>query len=56
VIGMQELTKRAFELNNNEYRALEIYTFLIFEYLVLVLVISFFVRWLERRMGSDQRK
>ena len=56
VIGMQELTKRAFELNSNEYRALEIYTFLIFEYLILVLVISFFVRWLERKLGADQRR
>ena len=50
VIGMQELTKRAFELNNNEYRALEIYTFLILEYLVLILIVSYFVRKLENRL------
>jgi len=55
VIGMQELTRRANELVVTEYRPLEIYTLLIFEYLVIVLVISFFVRWLERKMGSDQR-
>ncbi|MEM6740606.1 MAG: amino acid ABC transporter permease, partial [Pseudomonadota bacterium] len=36
-------------------RPLELYTFLILEYLVLVLIISAGVRWLERRMGSDER-
>lgn len=51
VIGMQELTRRANELVVTEYRPLEIYTLLIVEYLVLVLVISAFVRRLERRMG-----
>lgn len=56
VIGMQELTRRANELVVTEYRPLEIYTLLIVEYLVLVLVISTGVRWLERRMGSDERK
>lgn len=56
VIGMQELTRRANELVVTEYRPLEIYTLLIFEYLVLVLIISFFVRWLERKMGSDESK
>ncbi|MGV6849810.1 MAG: amino acid ABC transporter permease [Marinibacterium sp.] len=55
VIGMQELTRRANELVVTEYRPLEIYTLLIFEYLVLVLLISAGVRWLERRMGSDER-
>ncbi len=55
VIGMQELTRRANELVVTEYRPLEIYSLLILEYLVLVLVISAAVRWLERRMGSDER-
>ena len=55
VIGMQELTRRANELVVTEYRPLEIYSLLIVEYLVLVLVISAGVRWLERRMGSDER-
>jgi polar amino acid transport system permease protein len=55
VIGMQELTRRANELVVTEYRPLEIYSFLILEYLVLVLVISAGVRWLERRMGADER-
>ena len=56
VIGMQELTRRANELVVTEYRPLEIYTLLILEYLVLVLIISFFVRWLERKMGADERR
>jgi polar amino acid transport system permease protein len=56
VIGMQELTRRANELVVTEYRPLEIYTLLILEYLVLVLIISFFVRWLERKMGADESK
>jgi polar amino acid transport system permease protein len=55
VIGMQELTRRANELVVTEYRPLEIYSLLILEYLVLVLVISTGVRWLERRLGSDER-
>lgn len=54
VIGMQELTRRANELVVSEYRPLELYTFLILEYLVLVLIISAGVRWLERRMGANE--
>ena len=54
VIGMQELTRRANEIVVTEYRPLEVYTLLIFEYLVLVLLISFGVRWLERKMGSNE--
>ncbi len=54
VIGMQELTRRANEIVVTEYRPLEIYTLLILEYLILVLVISFAVRWLERKLGSDE--
>ena len=56
VIGMQELTRRANELVVTEYRPLEIYTLLILEYLVLVLIISFFVRWLERKMDADESR
>ena len=54
VIGMQELTRRANEIVVTEYRPLEVYTLLIFEYLILVLIISFAVRWFERRMGSNE--
>ncbi len=55
VIGMQELTRRANELVVTEYRPLEIYTFLILEYLVLILIVSAGVRWLERKMQTEQR-
>ncbi len=55
VIGMQELTRRANELVVTEYRPLELYSLLIVEYLVLVLIISAGVRWLERKMGADER-
>lgn len=55
VIGMQELTRRANELVVTEYRPLEIYSLLIVEYLILVLIISAGVRWLERKMGADER-
>jgi polar amino acid transport system permease protein len=54
VIGYQELTRKANELVVTVFRPLEIYTILILEYLVLILLISAAVRWLERRMGADQ--
>jgi|TARA_B110000908_G_scaffold149676_1_gene183088 glutamine transport system permease protein len=53
VIGMQELTRKANELVVTEYRPLEIYTILVLEYLVLILLVSAVVRWLERRMNSN---
>jgi polar amino acid transport system permease protein len=56
VIGMQELTRRANEIVVTEYRPLEIYTLLIFEYLILVLIISYFVRMLEKKMGSNENQ
>ena len=52
VIGMAELTRRANELVVSEYRPLEIYTVLVLEYLVLILIVSAGVRWMERRMGT----
>jgi len=54
VIGMQELTRKANELVVSEYRPLEIYTILVLEYLVLILIVSAGVRWLERRMNSSE--
>ena len=51
VVGLQELTRRANELNVTEYRPLEIYTFLVLEYLALILVVSWGVRRLERRLA-----
>jgi polar amino acid transport system permease protein len=55
VIGMQELTRKANELVVVEYRPLEIYTVLVLEYLVLILIVSAGVRWLERRLQTDER-
>ncbi|WP_321831439.1 amino acid ABC transporter permease [Thalassovita sp.] len=54
VIGMQELTRKANELVVSEYRPLEIYTILVLEYLVLILIVSAGVRWLERRMSAAE--
>jgi polar amino acid transport system permease protein len=54
IIGLQELTRRANELVVTEYRPLEIYTILVLEYLVLILIVSAGVRWLERRMQADE--
>nr|WP_217906352.1 amino acid ABC transporter permease [Vibrio sp. JPW-9-11-11] len=51
VIGLSDLTRRANELVVNEYLPLEIYTFLVLEYLVLILVVSQGVRWLEKRIA-----
>jgi len=55
VIGLQELTRRANEVNVTEYRPLEIYTFLVLEYLLLILAASWGVRWLERRLAAVSR-
>ncbi len=55
VIGMQELTRRANELVVTEYRPLEIYTVLVLEYLLLILLVSAGVRWLERRFAASER-
>lgn len=55
VVGFQELTRRANELNVTEYRPLEIYTFLVLEYLALILVVSWLVRKLERRLAAAPR-
>ena len=54
VIGLQELTRKANELVVTEYRPLEIYTILVLEYLVLILIVSAGVRWLERRLKAGE--
>lgn len=54
VIGLQELTRRANELTLVEFRPLEIYTVLVLEYLALILLVSWLVRRLERRMRSGR--
>ena len=50
IIGIGDLTRKANELVTTTYRPLEIYTFLILEYLILILVVSYFVRKLENRL------
>lgn len=56
VIGMQELTRKANELVTAEYRPLEVYSVLVLEYLVLILVVSALVRWFERRMTAGEAR
>ena len=56
VIGVEELTRKANELSTVEYRPLEIYTVLILEYMVLILLVSAGVRWMERRMLAGERR
>lgn len=51
VIGLMELTRRANELTVVEYRPLEIYTILLVEYLILIVVASYGVRRLEKRLS-----
>lgn len=55
VIGLTELTRRANELVVTEYRPLEIYSFLVLEYLALILIASWLVRRLEKRMAVSDR-
>ncbi|MBU3737889.1 MAG: amino acid ABC transporter permease, partial [Rhodoferax sp.] len=54
VIGLEELTRKANELNVTEYRPLEVYTVLVAEYLVLILFVSWLVRRLERRLSPSR--
>ena len=53
IIGIADLTRKANELVVSTYRPLEIYTFLILEYLILILIVSFFVRKLEKKLEQD---
>jgi len=55
VIGLEELTRKANELTVTVYRPLEIYTVLVAEYLALILMASWMVRRLERKMGPGVR-
>jgi His/Glu/Gln/Arg/opine family amino acid ABC transporter permease subunit len=50
VIGIADLTRKANELVVTTYRPLEIYTFLILEYLILILFVSYLVRKLEKKL------
>ena len=53
IIGIGDLTTKANELVVTTYRPLEIYTFLILEYLVLILIVSYLVRKLEKKLQKD---
>ena len=53
IIGIGDLTRKANELVVTTYRPLEIYTFLILEYLVIILIVSYFVRKLEKNLKKD---
>ena len=52
-IGLRELTRRVSELQVQTYRPLELYTFLALEYLLLILVLSYLARVMERRIQID---
>ena len=53
IIGISDLTRKANELVVSTYRPLEIYTFLILEYLILILIVSYFVRKLEKKLKKN---
>ena len=53
IIGIGDLTRKANELVVTTYRPLEIYSFLILEYLVLILIVSYLVRKLEKKLQKD---
>ena len=55
ILGLQELTRKANELTVTVYRPLEIYTVLVLEYLILILIVSWMVRRLESRLGANLR-
>ena len=50
IVGLADLTRKANELVVSVYRPLEIYSFLVLEYLILILIISYFVRLLEKKL------
>jgi len=52
IVGLADLTRKANELVVNVYRPLEIYTFLVLEYLILILIITYFIRLLEKKLSK----
>ena len=50
IIGLADLTRKANELVVTVYRPLEIYSFLVLEYLVLIIIISHLIRKLENKL------
>ena len=53
IVGLADLTRKANELVVTVYRPLEIYSFLVLEYLILILLISFLVRKIEKKLKLD---
>jgi polar amino acid transport system permease protein len=52
ILGLADLTRKANELVVSVYRPLEIYSFLVLEYLILILIVSYFVRKLEIKLKN----
>ena len=50
IIGLADLTRKANELVVTVYRPLEIYSFLVLEYLLLIIIISYLIRRLESKL------
>ena len=50
IIGLADLTRKANELVVSVYRPLEIYSFLVLEYLLLIIIISYLIRRLESKL------
>ena len=50
IIGLADLTRKANELVVTVYRPLEIYSFLVLEYLLLIVIISYLIRRLESKL------
>ena len=50
IIGLADLTRKANELVVTVYRPLEIYSFLVLEYLILIVIISYLIRKLESKL------
>ena len=53
IIGIGDLTRKANELGVTTYRPLEIYTFLILEYLILILIVSYLVKKKKKKLNKD---
>ncbi len=55
VVGYSDLTRRASELVVTEYRPLEIYSFLILEYLALIFVVTYLIQKIENRLKANEK-
>ena len=55
VLGVQDITGRATIYMTGSFRTEETYTVMTFMYLCVTLILSLFVRWVERRSTRDKR-